>query len=77
MKFQSDLKNILKIQEEILNKTSMAKEKFHYTNQITKDQIKQYRTNFVKYGQYLVLIKNELGLISETMKKIKKLKKEK
>ena len=55
--------------------TSNAKEKFHDTNQITKDQIKQYRTNFVKYGQYLKMIKNELGLISETMKKIKKFQK--
>ena len=75
LKFQSDLKNILQFQEEILKITTNAKEKFHDTNQITKDQIKQYRTNFVKYGQYLKMIKNELGLISETMKKIKKFQK--
>ena len=74
--FQKELLNIIKKQEKILNATSTINEKFDVSNQITKEQISSFKTNIDKYGKYLLMIKKELGMISDTMKKIKKLSKE-
>ena len=74
--FQKELLNIIKKQEKILNATSTINEKFDVSNQITKEQIASFKTNIDKYGKYLLMIKKELGMISDTMKKIKKLSKE-
>ena len=74
--FQKELLNIISKQEKILSATSTINEKFDVSNQITKEQIASFKTSIDKYGKYLLMIKKELGLISETMKKIKKLSKE-
>ena len=74
--FQKELLNIIKKQEKILNATSTINEKFDVSNQITKEQIASFKTNIDKYGKYLLMIKKELGMISDTMRKIKKLSKE-
>ena len=74
--FQKELLNIIKKQEKILNATSTINEKFDVSNQITKEQISSFKTNIDKYGKYLLMIKKELGMISDTMKKIKKLSKD-
>ena len=74
--FQKELLNIIKKQEKILNATSTINEKFDVSNQITKEQISSFKTNIDKYGKYLLMIKKELGMISDTMRKIKKLSKE-
>ena len=74
--FQKELLNIISKQEKILSVTSTINEKFDVSNQITKEQIASFKTSIDKYGKYLLMIKKELGLISETMKKIKKLSKE-
>ena len=74
--FQKELLNIIKKQEKILNATSTINEKFDVSNQINKEQIASFKTNIDKYGKYLLMIKKELGMISDTMKKIKKLSKE-
>ena len=75
--FQKELLNIISKQERILSSTSTINEKFDISNQITKEQIASFKTSIDKYGKYLLMIKKELGLISETMKKIKKLAKDK
>ena len=75
--FQKELLNIISKQERILSSTSTINEKFDVSNQITKEQIASFKTSIDKYGKYLLMIKKELGLISETMKKIKKLAKDK
>ena len=74
--FQKELLNIIQKQEKILNATSTINEKFDVSNQITKEQIASFKINIDKYGKYLLLIKKELGMISDTMRKIKKLSKE-
>ena len=74
--FQKELLNIIKKQEKILTSTSTINEKFGISNEITKEQISSFKTNIDKYGKYLIMIKKELGIISDTMKKIKKLAKE-
>ncbi len=74
--FHKELLNVIKTQERILNLTSTVNEKFDVSNAITKEQIDSFKTNVDKYGNYLLMIKKELGLISETMRKIKKLAKE-
>ena len=75
--FQKELLNIIQKQEKILSSTSTLNEKFGISNEITKEQIGSFKTNIDKYGKYLIMIKKELGIISDTMKKIKKLAKEK
>ena len=75
--FQKELLNIIKKQEKILNATSTINEKFDVSNQITKEQISSFKVNIDKYAKYLLMIKKELGMISDTMRKIKKLVKEK
>ena len=75
--FQKELLNIIQKQEKILSSTSTLNEKFGISNEITKEQIASFKTNIDKYGKYLIMIKKELGIISDTMKKIKKLAKEK
>ena len=75
--FQKELLNIINKQEKILSSTSTINEKFGVSNEITKEQIMSFKTNIDKYGKYLIMIKKELGMISDTMKKIKKLAKEK
>ena len=74
--FQKELLDIIKKQEKILNATSTINEKFDVSNQITKEQISSFKVNIDKYGKYLLMIKKELGMISDTMRKIKKLSKE-
>ena len=74
--FQKELLNIISKQEKILSATSTINEKFDVSNQITKEQIASFKTNIDKYGKYLLMIKKELGMISDTMRKIKKLAKE-
>ena len=74
--FQKELLSIIQKQEKILSATSTINEKFDVSNQITKEQIASFKTNIDKYGKYLLMIKKELGMISDTMKKIKKLSKE-
>ena len=69
--------NIIQKQEKILISTSTINEKFDISNEITKEQISSFKVNIDKYGKYLLMIKKELGIISDTMKKIKKLAKEK
>ena len=71
--FQKELLNIIKKQEKILNATSTINEKFDVSNQITKEQISSFKVNIDKYAKYLLMIKKELGMISDTMRKIKKL----
>ena len=73
--FQKELLNIIQKQEKILTSTSTLNEKFGISNEITKEQIASFKTNIDKYGKYLIMIKKELGIISDTMKKIKKLAK--
>ena len=75
--FQKELLNIINKQEKILSSTSTINEKFGVSNEITKEQIMSFKTNIDKYGKYLIMIKKELGIISSTMQKIKKLAKEK
>ena len=75
--FQKELLNIIHKQEKILSSTSTINEKFGVSNEITKEQIASFKTNIEKYGKYLIMIKKELGMISSTMKKIKKLATEK
>ena len=75
--FQKELLNIIQKQEKILTSTSTINEKFGISNEITKEQISSFKVNIDKYGKYLLMIKKELGMISDTMKKIKKLAKEK
>ena len=74
--FQKELLDIIKKQEKILNATSTINEKFDVSNSITKEQIASFKTNIDKYGKYLLMIKKELGMISDTMRKINKLSKE-
>lgn len=73
--FQNKLQEIISTQEAILQMTFSAKEKLHSGNEITLDQINTFKQKTKKYGIYLSLIKNELQTISETIRKIKKLKK--
>ena len=75
--FQKELLNIIDKQEKILSATSTINEKFDVSNQITKEQIASFKINIDKYGKYLLMIKKELGMISDTMRKIKKLANEK
>ena len=75
--FQKELLNIINKQEKILTSTSTINEKFGVSNEITKEQISSFKANIDKYGKYLIMIKKELGIISSTMQKIKKLAKEK
>ena len=75
--FQKELLNIIDKQEKILSSTSTINEKFDVSNQVTKEQIASFKINIDKYGKYLLMIKKELGMISDTMRKIKKLVKEK
>ena len=75
--FQKELLNIINKQEKILTSTSTINEKFGVSNEITKEQISTFKANIDKYGKYLIMIKKELGIISSTMQKIKKLAKEK
>ena len=74
--FQKELLNIINKQEKILTSTSTINEKFGVSNEITKEQISSFKANIDKYGKYLIMIKKELGIISSTMQKIKKLAKE-
>ena len=74
--FQKELLDIINKQEKILSATSTINEKFDVSNQITKEQIASFKINIDKYGKYLLMIKKELGMISDTMRKIKKLAKE-
>ena len=74
--FQKELLSIIQKQEKILSATSTINEKFDVSNSITKEQIASFKTNIDKYGKYLLMIKKELGMISDTMRKIKKLSKE-
>ena len=74
--FQKELLNIIKKQEKILLSTTTINEKFGVFNKITKEQIAGFKNNVDKYGKYLLMIKKELGMISDTMKKIKKLSNE-
>ena len=74
--FRKELLNIMNTQEKILISTSTINEKFSVSNEITKEQIASFKTSIDKYGNYLLQIKKELGMISETMRKIKKLAKE-
>ena len=71
--FQKELLSIIQKQEKILSATSTINEKFDVSNSITKEQIASFKTNIDKYGKYLLMIKKELGMISDTMRKIKKL----
>ena len=75
--FQKELLNIIDKQEKILSAASTINEKFDVSNQITKEQIALFKANIDKYGKYLLMIKKELGMISDTMRKIKKLAEEK
>lgn len=77
LKFQSDLQSIMKIQENIIQVTQTSKENFHYSNEVCKEQLNTYKDNITKYGKYLSMIKGELELISQTLVKIKQLKKQK
>ena len=74
--FQKELLDIINKKEKILSATSTINEKFDVSNQITKEQIASFKINIDKYGKYLLMIKKELGMISDTMRKIKKLAKE-
>lgn len=71
-KFYEDLKLVIRTQENILSSTSMAKEKLKYANEISVDQLKNFKDNSNKYGKYLKLIHDELSQISDLMRKIKK-----
>jgi hypothetical protein len=71
-KFYDDLKTVIKTQENILISTLMAKEKIKYANEISLDQLKNFKDNSQKYGKYMKLIHDELNQISDLMKKIKK-----
>ena len=74
--FRKELINIIHTQEKILTATSTINEKFSVSNEITKEQIASFKANIDKYGNYLLMIKKELGMVSDTMRKIKKLAKE-
>ena len=74
--FRKELINIIHTQEKILTATSTINEKFNVSNEITREQIGSFKANIDKYGNYLLMIKKELGIISDTMRKIKKIAKE-
>ncbi len=70
--FYDNLRTVIKTQENILNMTGMAKEKIKYANEISIDQLNTFKENSMKYGKYLKLIHEELLLIGDLMKKMKK-----
>jgi hypothetical protein len=72
LKFYDNLRTVIKTQGNILTMTSMAKEKIHMANEISIDQLKNFKDNSQKYGKYLKMIHEELQLVSDLMKKIKK-----
>lgn len=71
-KFYDNLRTVIKTQENILTMTTMAKEKIKYANEISVDHLKSFKDNSMKYGKYLKLIHEELQMISDLTKKIKK-----
>jgi hypothetical protein len=71
-KFYDNLRTVIKTQGNILTMTSMAKEKIHMANEISIDQLKNFKDSSQKYGKYLKMIHEELQLVSDLMKKIKK-----
>ena len=50
----------------------MAKEKLKYANEISLDQLKNFKESSGKYGRYLKLIHEELQIVGDLMTKIKK-----
>jgi len=72
LKFYDNLRTVIKTQGNILTMTSMAKEKIHMANEISIDQLKNFKDNSQKYGKYLKMIHEELQIVSDLMKKIKK-----
>jgi hypothetical protein len=71
-KFYDNLRTVIKTQENILTMTCMAKEKIKYANEISVDQLKNFKENSLKYGKYLKMIHEELQMVGDLMKKIKK-----
>jgi hypothetical protein len=72
LKFYENLRSVIKTQENILNMTGMASEKIKYANEISLDQLNKFQENSLEYGKYLKLIHEELQMIGDLMKKIKK-----
>jgi len=59
---------IKKIQGNIINMTSLTKEKLISANEISVDQLKAFSDNSQKYGKYLKAISTELFMIQDLMK---------
>lgn len=67
-KYYDHLQMVIKNQEHILEKTSLAKEKLKYGNEISLDQLKIFKENSNKYGKYLKMIQGELQSVSDLLK---------
>jgi hypothetical protein len=68
--FHENLKSIIKIQENILNSSLLTKEKIISANEISVEQIKNFKENSTKYGKFLKNIQTELFLIQDLLKYI-------
>jgi hypothetical protein len=69
--FYNNLRSVIKMQENILNMTTLTKEKIKCANEMSIDQIRSFKENEIKYARYLKMVHGELQTISELLKKIK------
>jgi hypothetical protein len=66
--FYETLIDLQKMQQNILKKTAMSKEKIKNVNEIGVSQLKEFKENSQKYGRYLKGIHTELNLITDMLK---------
>jgi len=67
-KFYENLINAINIQENILNLTSLSKEKITTVNSIGIEQLQNFKENYTKYGKYFKLIQTELAGVADLIK---------
>jgi hypothetical protein len=66
--FHENLEKIKKIQKNVISSLQLTKEKITSANEISIDQIKEFKENSNKYGKYLKLIHGELVVVQDLMK---------
>jgi hypothetical protein len=66
--FHENLEKIKKIQKNVISSLQLTKEKITSANEISVDQIKEFKENSTKYGKYLKLIHGELVIVQDLMK---------
>jgi hypothetical protein len=66
--FHENLEKIKKIQNNIISSTQLTKEKIISANEISNEQIKNFKENTIIYGKYLKSIHGELAIIQDLMK---------